>query len=95
MDWQDYPSASRPQRGHTVMGKSARKEHIKINMDSHFDIEVDEGARFKRMFVSLGCTLRIALNTGIDFTAIDSTFFKNIKFRKGQLVCHLFITRFF
>ena len=42
------------------------RSFVERNPGSHFDLETDsETGRFKRMFVGLGCVVRIAISTGV------------------------------
>lgn len=66
-------------------------DHVKANPESHFHVEQDAEGRFKRQFCNIGVTKNIAFHAGINFSGIDSTFFKHYHFREGQLM--LLVTR--
>ena len=62
------------------------QEFVEHNPGSKFHLEVDKEGRFKRMFVGLGSAARIAQKTGIEFSGIDGTFFKHVKYNGRVLV---------
>ena len=58
---------------------------------AHYDIETS-GMRFERMFVGVAAAAEMALKTGINFSGVDGTFFKNSVF-KDKLVLLQLTTR--
>ena len=67
------------------------REFVANNPGSHYHIETS-GMRFERMFVGVAAAAEMALKTGINFSGVDGTFFKNSVF-KGKLVLLQLTTR--
>ncbi len=62
------------------------KEFVQSNPGSKFHLEVDEEGRFRRMFVGIGSAARVAKKTGIEFSGIDATFFRHVKYKGRALI---------
>jgi len=62
------------------------KEFEELNPGSKFHLEVDEEGRFQRMFVGIGSAVRVAQQTGIEFSGIDATFFRHVKYKGRVLI---------
>ena len=67
------------------------KELVVLNPGSLFDLEQDSNGRFRRMCATVKAPCEIAKLAGINFSGVDSTFFKHMIFREGQLM--LLVTR--
>lgn len=62
------------------------REFEEFNPGSKFHLEVDEEGRFQRMFIGIGSAVRVAQRTGIEFSGIDATFFRHVKYKGRVLI---------
>ena len=62
------------------------QEFVQRNPGSKFHLEVDEEGRFERMFVGIGSAVRVAQQTGIEFSGIDATYFRHVQYKGRVLI---------